>query len=72
MSFSDVATSTEGARHGCTAACEVHPTSVTITSVPRMVAADATVRAAHSRQTASQHRVLDANALSSRDSRLAT
>ena len=37
-----------------------------------MVAADATVRAAHSRQTASRHRVLDANALASRDSRLVT
>eukprot|EP00966_Prymnesium_polylepis_P271863 6281177-Prymnesium_polylepis.1 len=37
-----------------------------------MVAADATVRAAHSRQTASQHRVLDATALASRDSRLVT
>eukprot|EP00966_Prymnesium_polylepis_P109287 2529766-Prymnesium_polylepis.1 len=31
-----------------------------------MVAADTTVRAAHSRQTASRHRILDANALSSR------
>eukprot|EP00966_Prymnesium_polylepis_P204622 4740555-Prymnesium_polylepis.1 len=37
-----------------------------------MVAADATVRDAHSRQTASRHRVLDANALSSRDSSKAT
>eukprot|EP00966_Prymnesium_polylepis_P212721 4926784-Prymnesium_polylepis.1 len=37
-----------------------------------MVAADATVRAAHSRQTASRHRVLDSNALASRDSRLVT
>eukprot|EP00966_Prymnesium_polylepis_P024501 564397-Prymnesium_polylepis.1 len=37
-----------------------------------MVAADATVRATHNRQTASRHRVIDANALSSRDSRLAT
>ena len=37
-----------------------------------MVAAYATVRAAHNRQTASRHRVLDANALASRDSRLVT
>ena len=37
-----------------------------------MVAADATVRAAHNRQTASRHRVFDANALASCDSRLVT
>eukprot|EP00966_Prymnesium_polylepis_P307464 7105269-Prymnesium_polylepis.1 len=37
-----------------------------------MVAADAIVRAAHSRQTASRHRVLDANPLASRDWRLVT
>eukprot|EP00966_Prymnesium_polylepis_P223835 5178807-Prymnesium_polylepis.1 len=35
-----------------------------------MVAADATVRVAHSHQTASRHRILDANALASHDSRL--
>eukprot|EP00966_Prymnesium_polylepis_P127220 2942252-Prymnesium_polylepis.1 len=35
-----------------------------------MVAADATVRAAQSRQMISRHRVLDANALASRYSRL--